>query len=321
MEFLWQEGHTAHATAEEAEERTIQMLNVYADFCENVLAIPMIKGKKTDKEKFAGAHSTYTIEALMHDGKALQSGTSHNFGDGFAHAFGVQYTDKENKLQYVHQTSWGMSTRIIGAVIMVHGDNSGLVLPPRIAPKQVVIVPIMQKKEGVLEKANEIKEKLSKVSRVILDDSDKSPGWKFSEHEMRGIPVRVELGPRDIENNQAVLARRDNGEKITVSLDNIEEEVTKLLDTIQHDLLEKARKHRDAHTYTATNMEEFEKTLKETPGFIKAMWCGDEACELEIKEKTGATSRCMPFEQEHISDKCVCCGKPAKTMVYWGKAY
>ena len=321
MEFLWQEGHTAHATAEEAEERTIQMLNVYADFCENVLAIPMIKCKKTDKEKFAGAHSTYTIEALMHDGKALQSGTSHNFGDGFAHAFGVQYTDKENKLQYVHQTSWGMSTRIIGAVIMVHGDDSGLVLPPRIAPNQVVIVPIMQKKEGVLEKANEVKEQLSKVSRVILDDSEKSPGWKFSEYEMRGIPVRVELGPRDIENNQAVLARRDTGEKITVSLDNIAEEVTKLLDTIQHDMLERARKHRDSHTYTAHNMEEFAKTVKETPGFVKAMWCGDEECENKIKEMTGATSRCMPFEQEHIDDKCVCCGKPAKTMVYWGKAY
>ena len=306
MEFLWQEGHTAHATAEEAEERTIQMLNVYAE---------------TDKEKFAGAHSTYTIEALMHDGKALQSGTSHNFGDGFAHAFGVQYTDKENKLQYVHQTSWGMSTRIIGAVIMVHGDDSGLVLPPRIAPNQVVIVPIMQKKEGVLEKANEVKEQLSKVSRVILDDSEKSPGWKFSEYEMRGIPVRVELGPRDIENNQAVLARRDTGEKITVSLDNIAEEVTKLLDTIQHDMLERARKHRDSHTYTAHNMEEFAKTVKETPGFVKAMWCGDEECENKIKEMTGATSRCMPFEQEHIDDKCVCCGKPAKTMVYWGKAY
>ena len=257
----------------------------------------------------------------MHDGKALQSGTSHNFGDGFAHAFGVQYTDKENKLQYVHQTSWGMSTRIIGAVIMVHGDDSGLVLPPRIAPNQVVIVPIMQKKEGVLEKANEVKEQLSKVSRVILDDSEKSPGWKFSEYEMRGIPVRVELGPRDIENNQAVLARRDTGEKITVSLDNIAEEVTKLLDTIQHDMLERARKHRDSHTYTAHNMEEFAKTVKETPGFVKAMWCGDEECENKIKEMTGATSRCMPFEQEHIDDKCVCCGKPAKTMVYWGKAY
>ncbi len=321
MEFLWQEGHTAHAMAEEAEERTIQMLNVYADFCEQVLAIPMIKGRKSDKEKFAGAHATYTIEALMHDGKALQSGTSHNFGDGFARAFGIQYTDKDNKLQYVHQTSWGLSTRIIGAVIMVHGDNSGLVLPPKIAPIQAVIVPVMQQKEGVLEKANEVKEKLSKVASVILDDSDKSPGWKFSEHEMRGIPVRVELGPRDIANNQAVLARRDTGEKITVSLDSIAEEVTKLLDDIQNSLLEKARKHRDAHTYTATSMEEFEKTIKETPGFIKAMWCGDEACELEIKEKTGATSRCMPFEQEEISDKCVCCGKKAKTMVYWGKAY
>ncbi len=321
MEFLWQEGHTAHATAEEAEERTIQMLNVYADFCEQVLAIPMIKGRKSDKEKFAGAHATYTIEALMHDGKALQSGTSHNFGDGFARAFDIQYTDKDNKLQYVHQTSWGLSTRIIGAVIMVHGDNSGLVLPPRIAPTQVVIVPVMQQKEGVLEKANEVKEKLSSVASVMLDDSDKSPGWKFSEHEMRGIPVRVELGPRDIANNQAVLARRDTGEKVTVSLDNIAEEVTKLLDDIQNSLLEKARKHRDAHTYTATSMEEFEKTIKETPGFIKAMWCGDEACELEIKEKTGATSRCMPFEQEEISDKCVCCGKKAKTMVYWGKAY
>ena len=320
-EFLWQEGHTAHATAEESQERTLQMLNVYADFCEQVLAMPVIKGRKTDKEKFAGATATYTIEALMHDGKALQSGTSHNFGDGFAHAFGVQYTDKENKLQYVHQTSWGMSTRIIGAVIMVHGDDSGLVLPPRIAPNQVVIVPIMQKKEGVLEKANEVKEQLSKVSRVILDDSEKSPGWKFSEYEMRGIPVRVELGPRDIENNQAVLARRDTGEKITVSLDNIAEEVTKLLDTIQHDMLERARKHRDSHTYTAHNMDEFAKTVKETPGFVKAMWCGDEECENKIKEMTGATSRCMPFEQEHIDDKCVCCGKPAKTMVYWGKAY
>ena len=281
----------------------------------------MIKGKKTDKEKFAGAHSTYTIEALMHDGKALQSGTSHNFGDGFAHAFGVQYTDKENKLQYVHQTSWGMSTRIIGAVIMVHGDDSGLVLPPRIAPNQVVIVPIMQKKEGVLEKANEVKEQLSKVSRVILDDSEKSPGWKFSEYEMRGIPVRVELGPRDIENNQAVLARRDTGEKITVSLDNIAEEVTKLLDTIQHDMLERARKHRDSHTYTAHNMDEFAKTVKETPGFVKAMWCGCKECEDKIKEATAATSRCIPFKQEQLSDKCVCCGKPATKMVYWGRAY
>jgi prolyl-tRNA synthetase len=321
MEFLWQEGHTAHATAEEAEERTVQMLNLYADFCEKVLAIPMIKGKKTDKEKFAGAHSTYTIEALMHDGKALQSGTSHNFGDGFARAFEIQYTDKENKLQYVHQTSWGMSTRIIGAVIMVHGDDSGLVLPPRIAPTQVMVIPIAQKKEGVLEKANEVKEKLAKVCRVGLDDSDKSPGWKFSEYEMRGIPVRVELGPKDIEAGQCVLARRDTGEKITVLLDNVAEEVTKLLDTIHDAMLAKATAHRDSHTYVAHNMAELEKIVTETPGFVKAMWCGDEACELEIKDKLSVTSRCMPFEQEHIDDKCVCCGKPAKTMVYWGKAY
>lgn len=321
MEFLWQEGHTAHATAEEAEERTIQMLNVYADFCENVLAIPMIKGKKTDKEKFAGAHSTYTIEALMHDGKALQSGTSHNFGDGFAHAFDIQYTDKENKLQYVHQTSWGMSTRIIGAVIMVHGDNSGLVLPPRIAPNQVVIVPIMQKKEGVLEKANEVKEKLSKVSRVILDDSDKSPGWKFSEYEMKGVPLRLEIGPKDMEKNQAVLARRDTGEKIVVSLDELETKIPELLKDIQANLLQKATERRDSKTYVAHNMEEFEKEINETPGFIKAMWCGDQACEDAIKEKTAATSRCIPFEQEEIDSICVCCGKPAKHMVYWGRAY
>lgn len=321
MEFLWQEGHTAHATAEEAEERTIQMLNVYADFCSEVLAIPMIKGKKTDKEKFAGAHSTYTIEALMHDGKALQSGTSHNFGDGFARAFGIQYTDKENKLQYVHQTSWGMSTRVIGAVIMVHGDDSGLVLPPAIAPTQVMVIPIAMKKEGVLEKATELKERLSKVCRAGIDASDKSPGWKFSEYEMRGIPVRIEIGPKDIEAGQCVLVRRDNGEKTTISLDNAEEEVKNLLDTIQKDMLARAEAHRDSHTYTAKSMEELGRIANETPGFIKAMWCGDEECENKIKEEFAVTSRCMPFEQETIDDKCVCCGKPAKTMVYWGKAY
>jgi prolyl-tRNA synthetase len=297
------------------------MLNLYADFCEQVLAIPMIKGRKTDKEKFAGAHSTYTIEALMHDGKALQSGTSHNFGDGFARAFDIQYTDKENKLQYVHQTSWGMSTRIIGAIIMVHGDDSGLVLPPRIAPTQVMIIPIAQKKEGVLDKANELKAKLEKVCRVGLDDSEKSPGWKFSEYEMRGIPVRVEIGPKDIEAGQCILARRDTGEKITVSLDNIENEVTALLETIQKDMLAKATAHRDSHTYVAKSMEELGKIVNETPGFVKAMWCGDEACELKIKEEYAVTSRCMPFEQEEVDTKCVCCGKPAKTMVYWGKAY
>lgn len=321
MEFLWQEGHTAHATAEEAEERTIQMLNVYADFCEQVLAIPMIKGRKTDKEKFAGAEATYTIEALMHDGKALQSGTSHNFGDGFAKAFGVQYTDANNKLQYVHQTSWGMSTRIIGAIIMVHGDDSGLVLPPRIAPTQVMIIPINQKKEGVLEKAQEIKAALSEKFTVKLDDSNKNPGWKFSEQEMRGIPVRIEIGPKDIEDGQAVIVRRDNREKTVVSLDNITEAVGEILEKMQADMLAKATAHRDANTHEAHNWEEFTDILTRKQGFIKAMWCGDRACEEAIKDETGATTRCMPFEQEHLSDVCVHCGKPAKTMVYFGKAY
>lgn len=320
-EFLWQEGHTAHATAEEAEERTIQMLNVYADFCEEVLAIPMIKGRKTDKEKFAGAHSTYTIEALMHDGKALQSGTSHNFGDGFAKAFDIQYTNKENKLQYVHQTSWGMSTRIIGAIIMVHGDDSGLVLPPRIAPTQVMIVPIAQHKEGVLEKAGKLKEVLLTKFRVKLDDTDKSPGWKFSEQEMRGIPTRIEIGPKDIEANQGVIVRRDTGEKIVVCLDEIEEKLEEVLNNIQVNMLETARKHRDDNTSKATNFTEFEETIAKKQGFVKAMWCGGVACEEEIKEKTGATSRCIPFEQEEIASTCVCCNKEAKSMVYWGKAY
>lgn len=319
-EFLWQEGHTAHATAEEAEERTTQMLNVYADFCEETLAIPVVRGQKTDKEKFAGAHSTYTIEALMHDGKALQSGTSHNFGDGFAKAFDIQYAAKDNTLQYVHQTSWGMTTRMIGAIIMVHGDDNGLVLPPKIAPTQVVIVPIQQKKEGVLDKAYELKQTLA-AFRVKVDDTDKSPGWKFSESEMRGIPIRVEIGPRDIENNEAVLVRRDNNEKITVSLDEIAGQIGTLLETIQKDMFERAKVHREEHTYVATDYEAFVKTIEEKPGFVKAMWCGSQDCEDQIKEETGATSRCMPFQQEHLADTCICCGKPAQKMVYWGRAY
>ena len=319
-EFLWQEGHTAHATFEEAEERTQQMLNLYADFCEDFLAIPVVRGKKTDKEKFAGAEATYTIEALMHDGKALQSGTSHNFGDGFAKAYEIQYTDKDNKLKHVFQTSWGMTTRLIGALIMVHGDNSGLVLPPKVAPTQVCIVPIMQKKEGVLEKANEVKEMLSNF-RVKVDDSDKSPGWKFSEQEMRGIPLRIEMGPRDIEANQAIIVRRDTSEKITVSIDELQTKVGELLDTMQKEMLERARKHRDAHTYVAKNYDEFKEIVATKPGFVKAMWCGNQACEDKIKEETTATARCMPFTQEHISDTCVCCGKKATKMVYWGKAY
>lgn len=320
MEFLWQEGHTAHATAEEAEERTIQMLNLYSDFCEQILAIPMVKGRKTDKEKFAGAHSTYTIEAMMHDGKALQSGTSHNFGDGFAQAFSIQYTDKENKLSYVHQTSWGMSTRIIGAIIMVHGDDSGLVLPPMIAPVQVMVVPVAQHKEGVLEAAQALKNSLKDI-RVKIDDSDKSPGWKFSEQEIRGIPLRIEIGPKDIEAGVCVIVRRDTREKIQVPINEVPEKINEVMQTMQSEMLERARKHRDENTFTASTYEEFKDTIQNKPGFVKAMWCGDEACELKIKEDTTATSRCMPFEQEEISDKCVCCGKPAKTMVYWGKAY
>ena len=321
-EFLWQEGHTAHATAEEAEARTQQMLNVYADFCEQVLAIPVVKGRKTDKEKFAGAEATYTIEALMHDGKALQSGTSHNFGDGFAKAFGIQYTDKDNKLKYVHQTSWGMTTRLIGALIMVHGDDSGLVLPPKIAPVQVDVIPIMQNKDGVLNKAYEVKEALVKAGlRVKVDDTDKKQGWKFSEQEMRGIPVRVEMGPRDIEAGQAIIVRRDTREKTTVAIESLAEEIKNILDKMQTEMLERARTHREAHTYVATNYDEFKDVVANKPGFVKAMWCGDQACEDKIKEETTATSRCMPFEQEHLSDVCVCCGRPAKKMVYWGKAY
>lgn len=320
-EFLWQEGHTAHATAQEAVERTEQMLNVYASFCEDVLAIPVVKGLKTDKEKFAGAEATYTIEALMHDGKALQSGTSHNFGDGFAKAFGIQYTDKDNKLQYVHQTSWGMTTRMIGAIIMVHGDDSGLVLPPRIAPTQVMIIPIRQQAEGVIDKAEEIKERLEKLHTVAIDLTDKSPGWKFSEQEMRGIPVRIELGPKDIEQNQCVVVRRDTREKIVVSLDQVETRITEILEQMQNEMFQRAKDHRDAHIYDAHNYDEFRDIAENKPGFIRAMWCGDPECEAKIKEDTTVTSRCMPFEQEEISSGCVCCNKPAKKLVYWGKAY
>ena len=321
-EFLWQEGHTAHATAEEAEERTIMMHNVYADFCEEVLAIPVIKGKKTDKEKFAGAEATYTIESLMHDGKALQSGTSHNFGDGFARAFGVQYTDKDNTLKYVHQTSWGFTTRMIGAIIMVHGDNSGLVLPPRVAPTQVMIIPIRQDAEGVMDAVNELQQAIAaKDVRVKADLTDKSPGWKFSEQEMRGIPLRIEIGPKDVAAGQAVLVRRDTGEKMTVAFGEIPEKVKELMDTIQNDMLAKAKAHLASHIFDAHDYDEFKDIADNKPGFIRAMWCGCRECEEKIKEETAVTSRCIPTEQEQLSDKCVYCGKPAKMMVYWGKAY
>ena len=321
-EFLWQEGHTVHATAEDAEERTIQMLNVYADFCRDVLAIPMVKGRKTDKEKFAGAEATYTIESLMKDGKALQSGTSHNFGDGFAKAFGIQYTDKENKLQYAHQTSWGVSTRLIGALIMVHGDDSGLVLPPMVAPVQVMVIPIQQKKEGVLDAAEGIWKDLKESGiRTRLDDSDKSPGWKFSEAEMRGIPLRVEIGPKDMEAGQCVIVRRDTREKTVCPISEVSAKVNELMKTMQADMLARATEYLNTHISDAHDYDEFKKNVETKPGFVRAMWCGELDCELKIKEDTTASSRCMPFEQEQISDKCVCCGKPAKKLVFWGKAY
>ena len=320
-EFLWQEGHTIHATAEEAQEETIRMLNVYAEFCEKYLAMPVVKGVKTAKERFAGAEDTYTIEALMHDGKALQSGTSHYFGDGFAKAFDIQFTGKDNKLHHPFQTSWGTTTRLIGAIIMTHGDDNGLVLPPAVAPIQLVIVPIASHKEGVLDKANELKEKLSKVCRVKLDDTDNSAGWKFAEYEMKGVPLRLEIGPKDIENNRCVVVRRDSNEKIFVSLDELEQRVPELLQEVHDGLYQKALDRRAAMTFTAKDFAELKDIADNKPGFIKAMWCGERECEDKLKDELGITSRCIPFEQEQLSDTCVCCGKPAKHMLYWGKAY
>lgn len=322
-EFLWQEGHTIHETAQEAIDETKKMLNVYAKFCEDCLAMPVIKGRKTDSDKFAGAESTYAIEALMHDGKALQAGTSHYFGDGFAKAFDIEFTGKDNQQHFPYQTSWGVTTRLIGALIMTHGDDNGLVLPPAVAPIQVVILPIAQHKEGVLQKAEELKDRLLKAGiRVKLDDSENSPGWKFAQYEMKGVPLRVEIGPKDIENDQCVVVRRDNREKTFVKLQELETVIAGKLNEVHDSLYEKAFKNRENRTYKCKTIEEISKVLDEKgDGFIKAMWCGDEACEDKVKEMTGAGSRCIPFEQEEISDKCVCCGKPAKHMVIWGKAY
>ena len=321
MEFLWQEGHTMHETAEEAIEETERMLNIYADVCEKNFAIPMVKGQKTEKEKFAGAEATYTIEAMMHDGKALQSGTSHYLGDGFAKAFGVQFTGRDNQLHTPFETSWGVTTRLIGAIIMTHGDNNGLVLPPDVAPIQVVIVPAAQHKEGVLEAANAIKDRLAKFCRVKLDDSENSAGWKFAEYEMKGVPLRLEIGPRDIAQNQCVLVRRDNIEKYFVSLDELETKIPELLQAVRDGLYQNALENRERRTYTAHDLDEFIELANTKSGFIKSMWCGSRECEDKLKEVAGVSSRCIPFEQEHLSDKCVCCGKPAKYMVYWGKAY
>ena len=321
-EFLWQEGHTMHATAQEAREETLRMLNVYASVCENDLAMPVIKGPKTPSDKFAGAEDTYAIEALMHDGKALQAGTSHYFGDGFAKAFDITYKSKDNVDVHPHQTSWGTTTRLIGAIIMTHGDDNGLVLPPAVAPIQVVIVPVAQHKEGVLEKANELKKRLEKDFRVKLDDSENSPGWKFAEYEMKGVPVRIEIGPRDIEANKCVICTRHNLEKSEADLDNLEAAVAEKLGEVRDGLYAKALENREKHTYSCTTIDEIKQALeKNGDGFVKAMWCGSEECEDSVKAQTGVGSRCIPFDQEQLSDKCVCCGRPAKKLVYWGKAY
>ena len=322
-EFLWQEGHTLHETYEEANEETLQMLGIYKELCEELLAIPVVCGRKSDKEKFAGAEATYTIEALMHDGKALQSGTSHFLGQHFTKAFDIQFTDREGGLSYPYHTSWGISTRLIGGLIMVHSDNRGLVLPPRIAPTQVAIVPIASHKGNVMEVVEGIYSDIKAAGiKVELDDrANYSPGWKFNEWEMKGVPVRLEIGPRDIENGQVTVFRRDTLEKTQVPMENLAQTVTDLLENIQKSLLEKALKMREEKTSVALDMDEFKTALSENPGFVKAMWCGDEECEMKIKEETGATIRCMPFEQENLSDKCICCGKKAEKMVYLAKAY
>ncbi len=322
-EFLWQEGHTMHATAEEARAETVQMLNVYADFHEKDLAIPVVKGVKTPSDKFAGAEDTYGIEALMHDGKALQAATSHFFGDGFARAFDITFTSKDNKLEYPFQTSWGCTTRMIGGIIMTHGDDNGLVLPPAVAPIQAVVIPVAAHKEGVVEAASAIADRLKAAGiRVKLDDSDQSPGWKYAEYEMKGVPVRIEIGPRDIEANQCVIVTRHNREKTFISLDNLEAAALEKLQAVRDGLYEKALANREARTYDCATMDEITAKLAENgDGFVRAMWCGDEECEDKVKEITGVGSRCMPLDQVANGDKCVCCGKSAKHLVYWGKAY
>ena len=311
-----------HETEEEAREETLRMLHVYSDFYKETLAIPAVIGRKTEKEKFAGAEETYTIEPMMHNGVALQGGTSHYFGDGFAQAFDITFTGKDNQLHHPHQTSWGVSTRMIGGIIMTHGDNNGLVLPPRIAPTQVIIIPVAQHKEGVIAANEAVMARLKAAGiRVKMDASDNSPGWKFAEYEMKGVPLRLELGPKDIEKNQCVLARRDSGEKSFVSLDNIEETVKTMLDAVQQGLFDKAKRNLDENTYACATLEEVKEKMASQGGFAKTMWCGELACELKMKEEAGVSSRCIPLEQEHLGDTCACCGKPAKHMVYWGVAY
>ena len=321
-EFLWQEGHTIHETEKEAIDRTLQMLDIYADVTENLLAIPVIKGIKTESEKFAGAESTYTIESMMYDGRALQSGTSHYFGQNFSKPFNIKFQNRDGKEEYAYQTSWGLSTRLIGAIIMAHGDNRGLKLPPKVAPIQVVIVPIAQHKEGVLEKTYGLKRELSKNYRVKIDDRDKySPGYKFNYWEMKGVPIRIEIGPRDIENKECILVRRDSGEKVTVKLDELDRTIEEVLNNIHTSMFQACKNRIKEKTTIAYNLDEFKENMNKNQGFIKAMWCGKEECENKIKELTGAKSRCIPFEEENLSDKCVCCGEHAEKMVIWGRQY
>ncbi|MCY0894963.1 MAG: proline--tRNA ligase, partial [Alicyclobacillaceae bacterium] len=324
-EFLWQEGHTAHATAEEADAETKRMLDIYIDFVENFLAIPVFQGQKTPLEKFAGAVSTFSIEAMMRDGKALQAATSHNLGQNFAKGFDIQFTDKDNTLQYAYTTSWGLSTRILGAIIMVHGDNRGLALPPKIAPTQVIIVPIgpQKERERVVQHATELFERLQKAgTRTRMDARDDvSPGWKFNEYEMRGVPIRLEIGPRDLDANQVVLARRDTGTKEPVSMDTLEATIPLWLNDIQKHMFETAKKFKEDNSHIAGSLPELADIINNQRGFVLAGWCGNDACELSIKEQTGATSRNIPFHPPSTQELCVVCGKPARHSVWYAKSY
>ena len=321
-EFLWQEGHTIHETAEEAKERTIQMLNIYADVIENFLAIPVLKGLKTEKEKFAGAEETYTVESLMHDGRALQSGTSHYFAQNFTKPFDIKFQNREGKEEYAYQTSWGISTRLIGGIIMAHGDDRGLKLPPKVAPIQVIIIPIAQHKEGVLDKANEIFSTLKAEYRVKVDDRDNySTGFKFNDWEMRGVPIRLEIGPRDIENGTCILVRRDTFQKETVQISNLSNRIKELLEDIHKNMYNSCLENVKKRTTIAHTLDEILNNLNTNQGYVKTMWCGETECEDKVKEVTGAHSRCIPFKQENLGDKCAICGKPAKKMIVWGRQY
>ena len=321
-EFLWQEGHTLHATPEEAQEETLKMLHVYEEFAKNVLAMPVLIGQKSEKEKFAGAQATYSMEAMMHDGKSLQAGTTHYFGTNFSEAFDIKFLDKDGTHKNPYQTSWGTSTRMIGAVIMTHGDQRGLCLPPYVAPIQAVIIPIAAHKGGVMEKAEEIYNALKAAGfRVKLDDSDNSPGWKFNEYEMKGVPVRIEIGPRDIENGVVTYARRDKtGEKFTLAIDGIEKEMPEMLQSINENMYQKALDHLNSHIKVVHNTDELRDAV-DSGNFGLGMWCGCRECEDKLKADMQVTTRNMPFDQTPVGDKCVVCGKPAKKKIYFGRAY